>query len=75
MVSRKSFICNQKNKRTRILKEISPKNIPPGSGIRKKFIPDPRGKKAPNPGSGTLVPRIFRAAYRKLRKAARRPLV
>jgi hypothetical protein len=24
----------------------------PGSGIRKKFIPDPGGKKAPDPGSG-----------------------
>jgi hypothetical protein len=33
-----------------ILKKISPKNIPLGSGIRKKFIPDPdpgsRGKKS-----------------------------
>jgi hypothetical protein len=35
-----------KNTRTRILKKISPKNIPLGSGIRKKLIPDP------DPGSG-----------------------
>jgi hypothetical protein len=26
----------------------------PGSGIQKKFIPDPGGKKAPYPGSATL---------------------
>jgi hypothetical protein len=25
------------------------------SGIREKFIPDPGGKKAPDPGSATLV--------------------
>jgi hypothetical protein len=25
-----------------------------GSGIQKKFIPDPGGKKAPDPGSATL---------------------
>jgi hypothetical protein len=25
------------------------------SGIRKKFIPDPGGKKAPDPGSGTAT--------------------
>jgi hypothetical protein len=28
--------------------------LDPRSGIRKKFIPDPGGKKAPNPGSTTL---------------------
>jgi hypothetical protein len=44
-----------KNKITRILKKISPKNIPSGSGIREKFIPDPGGKKAPDPGSGKLI--------------------
>jgi hypothetical protein len=42
-----------KKKRTRILKKISPKNIPLGYVIRKKFIPDPDpgGKKLPDPGS------------------------
>jgi hypothetical protein len=35
-------------------KENLTKNIPLGSGIRKKFIPDPGGKQAPDPGSGTL---------------------
>jgi hypothetical protein len=54
MVSGTSFI-SKKNKRTSILKKISPKNIPSGSGIRKKFIPDPRGKKAPDPGSGSAT--------------------
>jgi hypothetical protein len=34
MVSGTSFIS--KNKRARILKKLSPKNIPSGSGIRKK---------------------------------------
>jgi hypothetical protein len=29
-------------------------HLDPGSGIRKKFIPDPGGKKVPDPGSGTL---------------------
>jgi hypothetical protein len=46
MVSGTSFISK---KRTRILKKISQKNIPSGSGTRKKFIPDPGGKKAPDP--------------------------
>jgi hypothetical protein len=27
----------------------------PRSGIRKKFIPDPGGKKAPDPGSGSAT--------------------
>jgi hypothetical protein len=39
--------------RTRILKKISPKNIPSGSEIwdpeNTLFIPDPGGKKAPDP--------------------------
>jgi hypothetical protein len=34
-------LISEKIKRTRILKKISPKNIPLGSGIRKIFIPDP----------------------------------
>jgi hypothetical protein len=63
MVSEKSFI-SKKNKRTRILKKISPKNIPVlyGYGIRdhrsgKKSsrIPDPGGTTAPDPGSATLL--------------------
>jgi hypothetical protein len=58
VVSGASFI-SKKNYRTRILKKISPKIDPldPASEIRdpkKKFIPDPGGKKAPDPGSGTL---------------------
>jgi hypothetical protein len=63
MVSGTGFI-SYKNERTRIFKKISPKNIgtlwirDPRSGIRKKFIPDPGGKKAPDLGSGsaTLIP-------------------
>jgi hypothetical protein len=41
MLSGTSFIS--KKKKARILKQISPKNIPvhSGSGIGKKFIPDP----------------------------------
>jgi hypothetical protein len=41
----------------RYCKKISTKNIPPGSGIWKKFLPDPKpqGKKSPDPGSGTLL--------------------
>jgi hypothetical protein len=52
-----SFIS--KKKRTKILKKISPKNIPSGSGIRKKSswirISDSGGKKAQNPGSGSAT--------------------
>jgi hypothetical protein len=70
MVPGKSFI-SKKNKRTRILKKISPKTYPlglgseirdpekihPGSGIqgvKKHRIPDPGGKKAPDPDQQPL---------------------
>jgi hypothetical protein len=55
----------EKNLRSRILKKISPKNIPlrsgiqdPGSGKNSSRIriPDPGGKKAPDPGSRILDP-------------------
>jgi hypothetical protein len=51
-----------KNKRTRILKKISPKTYLLDPETEKKFIPDPGGKKAPDPGSGsaTLVPVLCR---------------
>jgi hypothetical protein len=66
MVSGTSFI-SKKIKRTRILKKISPKSTPSGSGIQDpgtgKNHPDPDsgGKKAPDPGSGsaTLLWRTF----------------
>jgi hypothetical protein len=47
MVSGTRFISKMIPNRSRILKKISLKNIPvpSGSGIRKKFIPDPGGKK------------------------------
>jgi hypothetical protein len=41
MVSGTSFMSKKINKKTRILEKILPKNMPSGSGIRKKFIPDP----------------------------------
>jgi hypothetical protein len=40
--------CHQKRGRIR----------DPRSGIRKKFIPDPGGKKTPDPGSATLLQAI-----------------
>jgi hypothetical protein len=42
-------------------KKISSKNGPdPGSGIRKKSIPDPGGKKALDPGSGPATLGIYK---------------
>jgi hypothetical protein len=48
LVSGTSF--NSK-KITKILKKIPIKNIPSGPGVRKKFIPDPGGQKAPDRNS------------------------
>jgi hypothetical protein len=45
-----------------------PEKIHPGSGIRKNFIPDPGGKKAPDPGfrSPTLISRYrYRFYFQK----------
>jgi hypothetical protein len=63
-----------KNKRTRILKKISPKTYPldpldPRCRIRKKFIPDPgsRGLKITGSGSATLRYRMkIRSTKRKV---------
>jgi hypothetical protein len=64
MVSGESLRVDQfhKDKITRILK-IMQENLTKngaGSGIRKKFIPDPNpgGKKALDPGSATLIRRV-----------------
>jgi hypothetical protein len=40
-----------------------------GSGIRKKPIPDPGGKKVPDPGSATLYVRRLLAQRRRLDKS------
>jgi hypothetical protein len=57
IVSGASFIST-KIKEQGFLRKSNQKTYPldPRSRIRKKFIPDPGGKKAPDPGSGTLFP-------------------
>jgi hypothetical protein len=52
MVSGTSFI-NKEIKEQGFLRRSRQKNIPSGYGIRKKFIPDPGGKKAPDPDPHT----------------------